>query len=575
MRYFLCIVFCLITSNAHAFTIKVKAGEHEGFSRLVIYTGGQQAVKVAIDIAKIRIEYGQRIDAIDTTQAFSRLQSDRIENIYADKQSLVIDLKCDCRAKKLTTKFGQLYFDIREADVSPLSLPLFLATPNITQPVDAIKKPNYEFEQKLLENALFSATESKILNRANEPEQINAIDVTKSKDVAIDLANLAIDEQHVSERLENANGVECLDSDKLNFSNWSDNTSFTIQVSEHLKSLTQEFDIVDLESLERLIKVYIFYGMGAEAKQLIQLYSEDVPQELYAIAQMLHDPDVENEYFLGQETCNGPSSLWSVIAAGDRLYSINSDQIFLAYSALPKHMKSILTEPLVANLHKNKFAETAQKIASLSDKVASSIEGHAEMVIANTVDSPEDTLQLIENELNSSTEISPDMAIKYVALKMSTNSAIAPKFVKILEGVVWDFRHSSEGATLENALMLAYLLSSDFDAFLLKMASVDWMPEYKFQAQELINENTPDDVLLRITKSEIFAPNDRFQDRLAKMGLGQDLPVNVDEYPVTRPSDPKVRSGDNPVSTAQLMLDASNETRKETIDRFSALGIVF
>lgn len=575
MRGLLFILLCLFNTAAQAVTVKVKAGEHDGFTRLVIYTNGAKEVDVSIPQDKIRINYGKRIDEVDTKQVFPRLQSDRIDAIYADDSALVIDLKCNCRVQKQRTEFGQIFFDISESDVTPASLPLFLNAPNFARPTTPATKPSYELERHLLESALVSAAETKILMPANSQTQVSNIDATDQKSVAIDLANLAVEERHMSERLENSSGVECLSADSLNFVNWADENSFTVQVSQHIKSLVREFDVVDIVSLEQLIKLYIFHGLGAEAIQLMNLYSEDVPQDLFTIAQLLHDPDAENSYFLGQETCNGPSALWSVISAKERLYNINSDQIFLAFSALPKNMKSILTEPLVAKLHENKFATTAQKILSLSQKTGPFVENHAELLIANSIEAPEVTLELIENELDFSTEISPDVAVKYITLKAQKNSSISQKFVKILEGVAWDYRNASQGAILENALMLAYLLSAEFDEFLFKMASVDWDPEYKLRAQELVHDNTPDDVFLRIVKSGIFAPNDRFQERLVSMGLVQSDPQSFAQMPVTRQPDRDVFPNDTPVNTAEIILAASTSTRIEMIDRLKALGIVF
>lgn len=574
----LSIVIFLIPIPSFAMSVTVKAGEHGEFTRLVIYSQGKQEIDISKLSNELRIEYQQPIQRLITADVFSRLNQGRIKAIRKSGTWLIIELNCQCEAAEMRTQFGQLYFDIRESNLAiqaaPLVLPPFEFV-HLPKKVKPKTEPNFVLEQHLLEQALFSAAKQKLLLKATEPDLISDQRGIASEKLTINTDPEAVSLGAKLKRIENANGTTCIENERLSVNNWLDDRPFARQLSEAIAPLSAEFDRINDAAVEQLIKVYLAFGFGAEARNVSTTTGGHVDPLLEALATIIHNPSVPNRFFENQESCNGPAALWAVISANKPFYAIDENEIYLAYSALPKHLKTVLTEPLVSSLSENGFAELSHRILALSQTTAKTIENRADLVAVNGDASSETDLNNIEREIETASVVSPKVAITYVKLKAQRQEAISPKIVSILEGVLWDHRKGEVGATLENAIGVTYLLAAQYEAFLNNMYQIEWEKPFSNYVVELIAAHAPDDVLLRTSVSKIFGASNEFEARFAALGLHDNVRKansNIQSEGMYQANSFEETS---PISSSETLIKASENFRNALVQNLAEIALRF
>jgi hypothetical protein len=123
-----------------------------------------------------------------------------------------------------------------------------------------------------------------------------------------------------------------------------------IQLVEAREGLVGEFDRPDPAVAERLAKLYLHFGFGAEARQTLTVFGAEadsaVLQELAAIFDNgAADPE---GVLAGMLDCDTGVALWAMLAhAGlDPGDTVNEAAAFRAFSALPLHLRLMLGELL-------------------------------------------------------------------------------------------------------------------------------------------------------------------------------------------------------------------------------------
>ncbi len=108
------IIFLVLTANAAlALPLKVQSGEHDAFSRLVVYTKSPGAW----DFGRVERGYELRLNSPESTynvsEAFAFIPRTRIKNLVdLGGGRLLIDTNCDCYANVFIASGGQIVIDI-------------------------------------------------------------------------------------------------------------------------------------------------------------------------------------------------------------------------------------------------------------------------------------------------------------------------------------------------------------------------------------------------------------------------------------------------------------------------------
>jgi hypothetical protein len=164
-----------------------------------------------------------------------------------------------------------------------------------------------------------------------------------------------------------ADGGACLPDSELDIAAWGDDRPFAVQMTEARASLVGEFDRPDPELVARLVRLNLFFGFGAEARNVLTGFGTDIPDSRLwtAMAYILDDQAAPSGSPLaGQLDCTGSVALWATLAEpilkpGN---APDAKSVALAFSSLPLHLRRHLGASLAEKMLSIGDISTAQMI---------------------------------------------------------------------------------------------------------------------------------------------------------------------------------------------------------------------
>lgn len=540
------IALCLwLAGAAQAFAapVQVKAGEHNGFTRIVVDYGKavQWQVGRTDDGYELRIEGDQ--PEYDFTDSFKIIGTSRLVSLWADQPAgaMRMGVACQCHAIPFEFREGIIVIDLRNGPPpkgSSFEDPLPTLPTKAPQPPEPKPLPpksvgsDYNWQksaiEKLsnklaapalqplpLENAAASAFDTlrktligQISQGASQglieiaplklpkPEAAAKLDVEKppldpverpqeDPKVAADtefsalrsglgeLPAISISEGAPEHQNLGAKGESCLEADALDVAAWRGEAPVSDELQRTNQNIIGEFDKIDLEALTTAIQLYLSVGFGAEARQLMQAFPNDLPQRpMWQAMAALVDGEAEpRAFFRGQMGCDSPAALWAIlennqIAKGD---FVNRDAAYLAFSNLPLDLRRALGLTLI-----ERFLAIGDE-ASVTRLRAVILRGPGEA-------SPEMTLmdaaidmhgkqpaaaeEKLQSMIDDPGPSSGDAVVALIEAKVAQNLPVDQELVNILEAMVQERDNTTQAAATRRALVLAQAASSNFtDAF--------------------------------------------------------------------------------------------------------------
>ncbi len=232
-------------------------------------------------------------------------------------------------------------------------------------------------------------------------------------------------------------GLSCIDPQLVSVRNWGTEDALSQRVSLLRSQLFGEFDQLDPETALQLARTYIYFGFGAEARQILLLdrsLKTNNP-ELLGIAEILelgHSPN--SEYLSRFLECDSDAALWAILSVEtiDPAASINVIAALRSASALPMHLRKFIAPELSKRLLSygdtnsasaalrslergpeplNSRANLAKADIELSeDNIAQAQERLAEIVTSNTEQSAKALIKFVDSHLAEDSEIDEDVA---------------------------------------------------------------------------------------------------------------------------------------------------------------------
>ncbi|PZQ97614.1 MAG: hypothetical protein DI533_10565 [Cereibacter sphaeroides] len=432
---------------ASAQTVRAQAGEHPGFTRLVLDFPEAASWKLGRTANGYELQVNGAKPRYDLTSVFRVIPRTRLASIWADPISgnLQIGVGCACHAAVFEHRPDILVIDLRdgpsekgsaaEAALDGAEMPaLVAANPPTLRPRRAPGRSPLEDAPQL---ALFrppsnptrrqdeasadssGAADLRMLLAKpeppprlalpfplpDEPESPMPLDAMRTELLegmakaatagVIDLdasglpaantgapldsgsaaAHLAIDAvPGIAARPVNSvrpdltgSGEACLPAEALDIGNWADARPFDQQMAQARDRLVGEFDRPDPERVANLVRLSLYFGFGAEARNLLTSFPlSDQSAPLWATISYIVDAErAPSAGFLADQiSCDGPSALWAVLNSADpaELRRANKAAVSAAFSALPVHLRRHLGPDLAEGFLAIGDMATAQSI---------------------------------------------------------------------------------------------------------------------------------------------------------------------------------------------------------------------
>lgn len=381
---------------AQAEPVRVKSGEHEGFSRLVLYLPGHVEWRLEQDGKTAGLVFDRRDLQFRTGQVFDFIPRDRLAEVTGRAGGrLDFRLNCACRFEVSWHSDSILVVDILDpgpktpkpertglpgdhGGFDPFAFPvsagagrvrLSLPEPALGPPFQA-PLPAAESRQaarlSIMQDRVLAqigrATKQGLLTlNAGEARQLMPPQETRSETQAgrgkaaetnraanINLrASSSMDLDFLTRLAHEETWAEepgCLPDAVVNVPDWGGQAPFHQQIGPARSQVMNTLDRPDRAAALHLARLYVFFGFGAEARQALRLADDPGrgAKVIASMAQILETGAAPPESpLLHRLSCRNASALWSVLAR-DPLpqdQPVDSDAVLRGFTALPMHLR--------------------------------------------------------------------------------------------------------------------------------------------------------------------------------------------------------------------------------------------
>ncbi|WP_297772863.1 hypothetical protein [uncultured Roseovarius sp.] len=522
-------VLMLPASFACAQSIRVRSGEHEGFSRLVLdmparleWSSERREGGVSVVLKTDRPEF-------DIRGVHDRLTEGRLKEIIAPEGQKRLDLTfaCDCDVNFFWHDKSMLVIDIEDNPVGatrpserelvtdeentvplefsdalrPISRAVEMTTKAIISGAqeglartDSGSGSLPDMEKNLMAEmdhaARLGLLEPSIVKQAER--RTRSVPALNTNAAGPKIQGTSSHHPLQNMRVAPAGGLEhlvrsrnpgdsrhrilseCLSEHLVDVPAWGADAPFHVQVGALNRGLTREFDMADPEAILALARLYVFFGFGAEAAQVVAL-AEPFTIELQIVGEMaalVDSFESTREHLLRNDLgCDGPSVVWAAIAHP----TIPADQpldhpaILRSFGALPGHLRRHLGPELARKFLEAGHRDTAHSIlrtiryAEPSEAPAKEL-ATAELAFANGKD------KLGEAALGAAIEHSLEPSAKAVLAlierRLGENRQVPYDSAQLAGAYFQEHRGEPFGRALGNAYVRALAAAGAFeDAF--------------------------------------------------------------------------------------------------------------
>jgi hypothetical protein len=394
MIRWLVIVLAAWTAPALAETARVISGEHADFTRLVVelpaasdWTVGRTAMGYGF-VTRAPVQPGYDLSSVWDRIPRTRLQGLRVD---PDSGALLLTLACDCHVFPFEYQPGMVVLDVRAGPAPPASafeaalIPPAAQQPRSLSPLapvagsyDWLRLPRGMPKTDaggVLPLALGDATalaplRDELLLQLSRGAANGVVDivlpgkpVTPEVEGMGDLSGALIrigelpglDVRGVRETGDDA-GDACLPDEALDLAGWGDGRPPLDLLAEARAGLYEEFDVPSPKALVHAVRLHLYLGFGAEARQYGMLMDgaarDPVMAPLLSMARLIDgDPDPTSP-FLPMAGCDGAAALWAVLAQPGPSFEgeVNTDAVVRSFLALPAHLRRHLGPGLASRL---------------------------------------------------------------------------------------------------------------------------------------------------------------------------------------------------------------------------------
>ncbi len=436
----LLLVLMTIAMPAFGDLRKVSAGDHDGFTRLVVEFNQRVDWQFGRTADGYELRTSGKANPYDLSKVFDIIGKTRLAAVWADPRTgnLRIGIACACFAIPFEFRPGIVVIDLKqgkppagssfEFELPALSVDPEKAAPPVKpvprpEPVDPAMSYNWLRPQPLPVDDLHQPkpldekAKSEVTDLSLPPLSLEILQDSvlfalatgaakgvvelemprdsaprvpqgplKSARVAFGsmpgslqrYADPVIDEQRPLET--------CQPPETLSIYEWGNDTAFAEQLAIAGSGLTGEFDKPDPVTVEKYVRLQIFGGFGAEARAVLQAFPDLVEgADVLESLSYLVDAEPENAtYFDGMITCAGPAALWALLQTPHLPVGTPIDQeaALTAFSALPKHLRRLLGEALVERFTVLKLPAPAQAVRDATERGRKPMEGKTDLAAA-------------------------------------------------------------------------------------------------------------------------------------------------------------------------------------------------
>ena len=318
-----------------------------------------------------------------------------------------------------------------------------------------------------LEETVTPAQQAQNQTVPDEPRQVKAtqnLRITTSRDIPA--------EQYNNPSLSISSGNVCPSEQEAMVEEWGDDRSFGAQISTHRNNLYGEFDRLDPDALKKLVRLYLYFGFGAEATQLLKLYPDTLNEDpiLHGIAEIMEKGHASAIHQLDTlMDCDSNIALWAILSSKKLPEGalVNKAAALRALNRLPRHLRKFLAPELSTRFLDFGDANGAATAMRSIERAPEEMEPEGTLALASiALENGEDVkaTEKLESVIKANKVPSPEALLKLVNERLAADQPITPETALLVEAYAQELRDSEMGPELAKAHILSLTRSGQYDA---------------------------------------------------------------------------------------------------------------
>jgi hypothetical protein len=399
---------------------------------------------------------------------------------------------------------------------------------------------------------------------SHETEDISLLEIEPTRKDLSALQNIRISDSmdvpqnnHRERNRRTETDQNCPDPKLFTVEEWGNDSTFPTQIGKAREAIFGEFDRLDPEAALGLARTYVFFGFGAEARQVIALdpalgRGNPFLDEMGAV---LEYGTARNPSLLHQLIeCDSGAALWAAIAAESIPPKawVNTDAALLALNKLPVHLRQILAPAFSRRILDYGDSETASVALRSLQRLPLALQPDAALAQAQVSLNEGETVvgqAQLETVIGADADPSPQALIALVDSKLKNGQPITVETATLLEAFAQELRHDPLGPALRQAHVLALSKSAQFDRSFAALEALggndatEMATELRLELIEELTNAASDIVFLEFAFAQpledlalLAAPSkmaivERFLS-LGFAGIGQEVLATLPEQPL-------------------------------------------
>lgn len=522
-------------------TIPIQTGEHADFTRVVLtipvgtdWQLGRNDSGYVLRVALAdRFDLSRFFDLIPRRRILDALQS-------ADRAELQMRVTCPCFAEAFLFRPNLLVIDIRDGapptdarfeqmlDPQKASddgmaslvqrnqpptyvvpqdrlLPLLTPPPRVIEPIpekaeqasDAVvgrQLPQIEesMDMEELEKSitqslgigLSDGTLQGELRQRSSTSEMEDSDLTADIIAALDLpgvyARTGADPLAVASANSSAvtqEGRSCLPDSYFDISAWGIDQPFVAQFYPLRARLLDVVEDIDEEAVLQLARLYVYFGFGREARQVLSLDPQQSQELLYldAIASIIDDDPTDPTLFEGQVSCASPVALWATMAGQADPFDakVESAAVLRALKTLPSGLQTVIGPRLSERfLAIGELDAAAQALATSKGGDAVSVETKlADAALSHALGDVPQSMETLSDVARNDHRVTPEAMVRFFSDGLEQNIVFSDDDFFVADALRFENAQGQEIVALVKAQVRAYVGTDRFEEAIKLMES--------------------------------------------------------------------------------------------------------
>lgn len=508
--------------TASADPIVVRAGEHDGFTRLVLLLPEGTSWTMESSSGKKTIDLSGHLDGFDTARVFGVVPRNRLRDLSSSASSINLMLGCECEVKAFMEAGNYLVLDVLDGPPLQVNEQIQASELEFDRPqlfgygelLWSGRDPEQSFEKRQREDPEQSEADSsdqqgEALSSLNsqliesigraasrgileiapgeanpEPEEIakeidaeifdssdsiplqpplpkNNIRITNSRDAPHGAATPEL----------SSLGETCPSPDTVDLPSWNSSEDVNQSISEIRANLFSDLGRLDEAAAEELGKTYLYFGFGAEARQALSL-SEPLLQKsgvLLDLVEIFENGYTRNPRVLHRfADCDSDFALWSILAARelDPGQPVNVPAALRGLARQPDHLRSFLAPALGDRLLQIGNTEAAAHALRNSGPIGDMFEQDStitEARLSRATGNTEAADEKINKLAVSGAPDSPSALIDTINETFKGGGSLAPELALLAQAYSVELRNTDLGSKMTEANILAAAMTGQFE----------------------------------------------------------------------------------------------------------------